>query len=188
MTEKRKIKRTRSLNLSFPSTSFRFDRTSTNLSQHPSATIFNSLDRSGKGNWNAQADPGSFPMILEEDGRSRSKRSDVLVSGATHQTCPRVVADLSYRTTSCRHFALDKREIVLVSAAQSTRIRHVNFVRTSTVFNHPYATGLTDPQYRHQALSHYVRSANESINNIIFSSFKRTEAFDGRKINLRLYG
>lgn len=105
-----------------------------------------------------RSDPNHSWWFLKKS-EDHARRGHILVSGATHQTCPRVVADLSYRTTSRRHFGLNQREIVLVSAAQSTRIRYVNFVRTSPILDHPYATGFTDPQYRHQTLSHYVRSA-----------------------------
>lgn len=105
-----------------------------------------------------RSDPNHSRWFLRKT-EDHARRGHILVSGATHQTCPCVVADLSYRTTSRRHFGLNQREIVLVSAAQSTRIRYVNFVRTSPILDHPYATGLTDPQYRHQTLSHYVRSA-----------------------------
>jgi len=85
------------------------------------------------------------------------------LSGAAHQTCPRTVADFSYRATS-GDLSINVWEVILIMTTQSTRIRYINLIRRFAALDNPNTARLTDPQYRHQALRNYIRPAKTRLN------------------------
>lgn len=78
------------------------------------------------------------------------------MSSAAHQTCQCIIANFSYRTISCPYFGFNHCKIVFICTSQTTWIWYINFVRSSTIFDHPYTTRFCDSQDRHQTLSYHI--------------------------------